>query len=339
LHYTAILLLSAELVCYFLFRLGERGWAAYRPRAVALDLAATFLICAPALRHLEDIAARRDNWAHFVDKSPLSTILTFYPLDIYVGLPLAIVGFVVALRWYRERRPWIQSMNGRAVLLTLCWLFVPLLIAWALTQTDQARLFFPRYVIATAAAPIALVTSLCPTHTTRVVSAAAVLAVAIVNIGPLPQWFQDGRVVQHSEEDWRAAVMAANNAPRRKLPLFVYSGLIEADGLRDDPPPLLEEFCLLPIAGPYRFDRTGRRVVPLPFSRAWSLTADQWQLILESRGALFLIRGPEDFVGSFLDQLVGGVPDSSAKVTVASQQSFGHLALVRIVVDHVQWGL
>jgi mannosyltransferase len=145
-NYTGGLLLIADLVAFGACAIlstqptstaagGER-----KPRRLALlpfpwiDFALLVLLLLPALPALLDVGARRQNWSAFVTPQPVQAILTLYPWSI-AGLFL-----IVAQRF----KPLLEV---RALVVLICWLFVPMVIAWLTTTLGVAPLFFSRYLI------------------------------------------------------------------------------------------------------------------------------------------------------------------------------------------------
>jgi hypothetical protein len=102
-----------------------------------------------------------------------------------------------------------------------------------------------------------------------------------------------GQQAWHSPENWRAAINSINDRPMlTSLPVFVRSGLIEDDGLRDaDVPNELIDFCLLPVESLYRLERRLGVVEPLPSSRSWELSPQQMERLSVAGGAWVVVRG------------------------------------------------
>ena len=94
LHYTSAILLSAELVAYGLYYALQRGRLPYRPAQFALDLTLCTVGWSPALVHVWDVAGRRANWAQMVPQPAPRVLLTLFPLQVYVLIPL--VGLCIA---------------------------------------------------------------------------------------------------------------------------------------------------------------------------------------------------------------------------------------------------
>jgi hypothetical protein len=87
------------------------------------------------------------------------------------------------------------------------------------------------------------------------------LAILVIHSGGMiEQYRRDGRVIGDRNQDWRSAVRVLNDkASDPKTPVFVRSGLIEADRLHDSSDRRLREYCLLPVLGVYRIRRNQAR--------------------------------------------------------------------------------
>lgn len=368
LHYTAALLVAAEVVAYGVLAVRPAWRPAYRWRAFLLDLGLWLLGCLPAFPHLTAIAEHRANWSLFVHRQPLSGIWTLFPLDLYLVLPLAISGVCWALRRWRRRevgrptgkeRPVDsrprgerdgpegpsygpepgagQGPDARWFVLAGCWLFVPLTLAWLSTAVDFARLFFLRYLIVAAAAPLvcaALVWAACPRGFCRWLGGVALLAAVTYHGGLFGQWARDGRLLGDRNQDWRSAVALIEGRPQsRGWPVFVRSGLIEADRLRTSADPLLREYCLLPVRGIYRLTPPDRELIPLPTTRAGELSGAQRRRAVAAGGAWFLILGSPSDVQQIAVRLRRGWTAVGAQAEVQEAQAFGDVAVLRLSVQ------
>src|SRR5205823_1301114 len=124
------------------------GWAVwpsllkYRWTSLLIDVTIVCVLCLPALSHVMSVYSRRANWAAFIPQSPWWAVFVWWPWALAAWFAIATI---VSNR----------SVNRRHALfaaLTLCWLFVPPLIACGMTATDFARLFFRRYLLVSAPA-------------------------------------------------------------------------------------------------------------------------------------------------------------------------------------------
>jgi hypothetical protein len=335
LHYTGLLLVTGELAYYFLAKTVLRRQFEYAGTQLLIDLVLTGLLCSPAVPHVLQVAARRNNWALFVPRSPPWTLLTIFPLSLYVAVPAAAALLVATVRKVRRQQPLLVGVRPAPLLLVCCWLFVPLAIAWLTTYTDIARIFFRRYVVALSAAPpilSAMIVALIPQRIPRIGAALVVLAVATGMIGPIRQWMHDGRFVRRGEEDWRAAVQWVNaEQPTPCLPVLVWPGLIEADALRAGNDPRMKAYCLLPVTGIYELKSCNGGIFPLPNSDAGRLTPGQRQRVVNQRGAWLVVRGGDKTGDAVMAQIVkhwGDWPPPK----VACKRAFAGVAVLRFTL-------
>src|SRR5690606_38215563 len=143
LHYTTVFLPVAEVAFLALMAaLSGSTPGHYRVRHLIVDLAVIGALGVPVLPRVLEVASMRGNWERF--PSPVSRILTVYPLHTYVFLPAALGAFFAADRIARQRG-WEQVY--RPVVFCACWLLVPLCAAWILNQLDLARVFARRFLI------------------------------------------------------------------------------------------------------------------------------------------------------------------------------------------------
>lgn len=74
-------------------------------------------------------------------------------------------------------------------------------------------------------------------------------------------------------------------------PVFVRSGLLEADQLSENSTDLLRDYCVLPLTSMYRIDRPKDKVWPLKTHAPGSLSAPELWQIETSGGAWFVVNG------------------------------------------------
>ncbi len=323
LHYTTALLFVAEGVWYA-WRLAasrEDRPPRYRWPWFVCDALLIAGCCTPAVWHLLAIAAKRHEWSQFVPSQSWRTIgqiFIIFPLAFYVGLPLVITaGLWGASRLLKaaqgQTKPRLckpAEGNGSASLL-VCWYFVPVGLAWVSTLAGWAPIFFPRYVMVCALAPLlasAWLWSRLSGWLAGVFCLAAVVAPQFQLVGPIQPGFvinflAHGDSAGHFQEDWRGAIESIRSQrldESKNFPVFVQPALIESDGLLTHPDDLeLREYLLFPVRGPYRF-ADDRQVFPLPNSQAGRLSPSHIELIKQAGGAWFVLRGanPRQIVGA-----------------------------------------
>jgi len=394
LHYTAALLVAAEVVFYGLVRGMERlGWAGvrssdaggagcgdglanasgyaggladasgydggladasgcegrptggsgrYRRTQFVADLAVLGLGLAPAVPHLREIAQRRQDWSAFVKPRAwwrIWEIADVFPLDLYLLWPLGIL----ALAWFWVwlfRRPRGAAPPGtgsslRAPVLLLCWFVIPLGIAWVATAQGSTPLFFRRYLMVAALAPIlaaAWCCAACPSAFWRWVLAAAIVALSVQRGGMVGQWRHDGRVIGDRNQDWRAAVRWVRERASADAPVFVRSGLIEAERWHSSPDSLRREYCLLPVLGLYRLDHRRESLFPLPLRPAAVLPAEGRRQMLACGQAWCLVLGDERSVARFAQDLRSAWQRAGISVREVQRFAFGRVTALRVNV-------
>jgi len=350
LHYTAALVFAAEFVYYLLLRCLRTSSGAdapaYRWAQLAVDMACLGLCFLPALPHLREIAQQRQDWGTFVPIRAwwrIWEIAYVFPLHVYVCLPLGVLA--AAWLWRRvfrrrSRGPAPSARDGethdlRWFLLVLCWFVIPLAIAWVITSQGIAPLFFRRYLMVAAIAPMlaaAFCCAACPSAVWRGVLAVTVVGLSIYRGGMIAQWQHDGRVVGDRNQNWQAAVQYVRTESRADVPVFVRSGLIEAERWYASPDPLHRAYCLLPVLGPYRLAQSPDNLFPLPIRPPAVLSADARRRVAAQGEAWCVIQGNARSAARFEQELgavwrrAGLAPESVRRV------SFDHVTVLHVTV-------
>lgn len=266
LHYTTVLFLLAEIAFLLVMCWLHTAHVTYRWKPLLFDLVLLGVLCLPAVGHLSYILQRRGNWELFIHPLPPWAVFAWWPLSAGSFYLLA------ALASERFHSPPLRCENlaldrGKVLLtLTLCWFFIPALIAWTLTATNVARLFFPRYLAPSAPAAMllgAMAVELAPWTSSKRLLRGLVLLVSSIFI--LAHFCHDGRLIGNRQDDWRSAVAWLNeNRDDRSSSVLLMSGLIEADGLRKAHDKLLDDYCLLPLTATYAVLADRCDLLPLP---------------------------------------------------------------------------
>jgi hypothetical protein len=350
LHYTAALLFVAELVYYGLWRLLRRfpraDASGYRWTQLATDMACLGLCLVPAVPHLREIAQQRQGWSTFVPARAwwrVWEIADVFPLLGYVCVPLAVLAAAwLSVRGFRRRPPAPATLssdgetdNGLPFLLVLCWCLVPLVVAWVVTSAGSTPLFFRRYLMVAAVAPMlaaALCCAACPSAIWRGVLLVAVLLPLSDHPAAIERHPDHGRVVGDRNQDWRAAVQHVRRQSGADVPVFVRSGLIEAERWYDSPDPLEREYCLLPVKGLYRLAQSPDHLFPLPVRPPAFLSEDARRRVASCGQAWCIVQGNERSMARFEQELRSvwrraGVPPHSVR-----RVSFGHVTVLDITV-------
>ena len=311
LHYTAALLISAEIAAWLLALVIDRRGLAYRPGALVADLFYVAVLAAPAAWNVAAIASRRENWKTFVHQQPAYEMLRLLPWTV-----VAIFVLVDPDAFLRSAsRPKINSGMARTdeipevrLLLVLCWSLVPVALAWLSTATDFARIFHVRYLALSMPGAMllaALYVRMPPWPGTRLVLGLAFVGYGVWTSAIVPQLRYDGRAIAHRDEDWRSAVAWLNERlPQQPLPVLVSSGLIEADALRGEHDPLLDDYCLLPVTALYRLQGERDDLVPLPSTDPGAVNREVALRVGRQSGAWLIIRGTERHAASTQRQIV-----------------------------------
>ncbi len=368
-HYTAILLLAGEVV-YFV---SQQWWcrqrtdvSAYTIRRSTIDLLCIAAMTTPALAHLLDIGARRNAWGSFINDTSLLLPVRWFSLTSYVGVP-AIVCLVLAIAkvaiTLRRDEPTtrdavlLTTANGAtiassigssrrsvtATFLLACWLGVPLAIVWLLTVTKVAPLYLGRYVIGGALAPV-LFAGLCvavlESRRSQALAACLLIGYAVYASGMIEQFRHDRRLFGDRVENWRDAVRYVNDNRVGSSPVFVRSGLLEADRLATDDSNLLRDYCVSPVTSIYRIDGLPSEILPLTTRAPGKLTKEDVKRIEASGTAWFIINGTT----ATRDRCAEAVSESLGKEIqmatysktqgglVTDERQFGHVGVFTVLV-------
>lgn len=348
LHFTSGLLLAAEAVCFACLWFRPKCRPDYRLEQFFVDGLLVVLACRPAWTLLVEIAGRRENWSLFIGEPTVDELWTRLPLIPYLAIPTvaAASGWCAARVLRRATDERTSSFDGRKVTLVVFWLLLPLVSAWSLTYAGVAMIFIARYLAASIVAPLALAAILlacCPRGIVRAAVAIGVVAVAFYYSGMGQQFRFDGRLLADRSQDWRAAVAYINQAePQRRLPVFVRSGYIEANGLRGDDRESrqqqeLREFYLAPVTTIYRLDRDPDLIQPLPTFFIWDVTNAQWQQFDQAGEAWFVSVGWSIVDGEGQGEMVPFHGQNILPlVRLEESRSFGAVHVVRLRSPKVQ---
>jgi hypothetical protein len=160
------------------------------------------------------------------------------------------------------------------------------------------------------------------------------LIVASVYQGDMIRQFRyDGRFVGDRHQDWRAAVKMLNARDvDRGGPVFVRSGLIEAERLRTSDDPRLREYCLLPVRSIYRLEREERELIPLPTVRTGRLSASHRKQLMDAGGGWFLLAGSPTGMAAIERDLLAGWASYGVAARITGRRWFGNLAVLRVAI-------
>jgi hypothetical protein len=199
------------------------------------------------------------------------------------------------MRRLERRGPLSRRLEPRVAVTVVCWLAIPVAIAWLATVTDVAalaKLF--RFVIVSSVACIvaaSLCCAACPTRATRAVAGLVMLARALATSDIPQQYLTDGRLIGDRNENWPAVVRIINQSSEgSRWPVVVWPGLIEESSeWRKTHARTADWYLRFPVSGIYQLD-TGHRVI-IPWGRA--MPREVYQLIDENGGAWLIVRGDD----------------------------------------------
>ena len=242
LHYTSILLLCGQLTWWWLQR--RVRYHAYPTRSVAMDFGVIFIAIFPVIWHLRQISGQRQMWERMIAQRPLWTVVSWFHWDVYVFLPMLL--FVLIAAWESRRSAamlpclsmrlasaWHRRADG--IGLAMAWMLVPAFLAWVITELNVARLFWPRYLLASAVAPMvlgSLVLALIPHRWLRRLLGLSFVLVALLVASDYQTWLRTGRFPVMRSQDWRAAAALLSQASYRQTDPFADVSL--ASCLPDD---------------------------------------------------------------------------------------------------------
>jgi len=333
LHYTALLLLAAEVVYFAARRFSSHTDTTYRWSTLGLDVAAVAVLSLGAWTNLQAVYARHTNWESFVAQRSLLEGLLMVPWAWTALIATAVLGLFS--RFWRRSMPRAPESEAarRARLLLLCWLLVPVMIAWLATASNVARLLHPRYLAGSTPAALlllALTIRTIPWRSARLGAAIVLVLLGAVISPVLGELRNSGRLIGYRTDDWRSALAFFNRQPgHNRDPVLVRSLLLEADALGRDSSTSLADYALLPVTALYPIDAIRERLIPLAPSARWMPASRQLQRIRDARG-LWMISGVHG--SSALEQLLTvarTAADSGSAFAITTQATFGSVRVTR----------
>jgi len=347
LHYTAILLLAAEMTYFVVVRARQPRTARYGWSAVAVDVSAVALLSLGALGNLQAVYARHTNWERFVEqRSPWEAIL-MVPWA-WTALVMLAIAQIVRLRLRRDANAQLPGERSTPCWLALCWLLVPVFIAWLATASNAARLLHPRYLAAAEPAAIVLLVlalQAMPWRRLQAALAFTLAAVALIESRIPTEIVAHGRLIAYRTDDWRSAIDYFNHHPgHRRDPVLLRSLLIESDELRTSDNAQLREYCLYPVTSLYAIDARGERIMPLPRTESWKLSVSDLRRVRTAPGFWLIMEANDPSATQIERQLVQtlsqippkeGTMGGSFAWAITTREMFGSVRVLRFErTDH-----
>jgi hypothetical protein len=315
LHYTTALLFVAEGIAWLIL-ICLRKPVAYAPLSALADAGLFVVGCLPMLPHLAQIASRRGNWAAFIEIPSVVSLWDTLPHHVMLVAILAVWGGMLIWREQTHCDDKLRKPRPQVIALALCWLLVPLVIAWSLNRFDIVRLFFPRYLVVIYPAMgvvLALFVAAIPERHIRV-TFAAIAALLLSTWTPARDYLAYGTVIPLRDEHWPQAIALLNEHEwQPNEPLLFASGLIEAEALKtDEENAALRDYSCYPLYSAYPLRLDPQQVEPLTFDKPGQLSARQKTLVndwLASHDELWMVvRGAQGQAKKAAADVVESVP-------------------------------
>lgn len=347
LHYTAALILAAEVVAWVVLRTARPGMLKSSRGSCGIDLLMLAILCSPALPHLVVINQRRAAWSEFVPVPEILSLLTLLPLLTYIAIPL------VAGLSESSRDRGVQRSFGHGVWLTMlsCSLLFPLLFTWATTVSGIAALYLPRYLVGSLTVSILIAAALVGwlrgtgwrCLTVVVLTMSVLLTESAISFsGWIPAdaaWpgFLHRSGVRAKQEYWDSLIRHINTHDSAgRWAVFLVPDLIEDRQLgKPQSSPVhrrisREEFCLFPVKGCYTLRESAVPVVALA-SQPASLERHHLDRLRRAGGGWFMIRGRRSRVMGW-QQAIEEALRKDGLDHLTRMQWFGSLGLVQLEV-------
>ena len=335
LHYTAALVVVAECGFLLMMQLLRKNSSQVKWKNITVDLLAIGLLLLPAVGHLLQIADRRDNWRQFVSAPDEWREWMILPLATYLIVPALLAYLWILLEKLRGIGRPLESIRTKftPLILTMCWLLVPLVIILLTTWFDVAALWMTRYVIASAAAVVVLAGLLCGlpnVRAARIGIGMVTLLAALFFAGPQWFWYSTGQWTPPRGEDWRSAVAHINsNEEAGAWPILLRSALIEADALPESDDPLLREYALLPIRSIYEVPSEGL-AIPLPTQRPGVIGSEDVQELQDVPGVWIVTRGSQSNAELTFKHVLHTLARADRRARSSNTQRFGSVWVMRV---------
>ena len=284
-----------------------------RITAAALDIVVLTAACLPALPHVREIAARRDDWAEFLSAENVWRVL---PWAGYLGAAAAGLAVVVFARRSSRDQPlyWLPRIEPLVALTAVS--VGPGLVASLATRGGVAHLLLYRYLIVPACAlPIlaAATVAVSPGRAARGFVAFVLVGAALAGNSYFTHAVAECRWPAERNERWRELIADLNrqhaDQPTDRRPILLCGAMVEDRRLAPGAPgaqapdATLVDFCRFPLRSLYRLQVDDARVIPLATMSARRLTDEQRRQLLDAGGARLIVRGDEHLTAEIVSEL------------------------------------
>lgn len=257
----------------------------------------------------------------FASKPDLTDLLQTFAPPLTISAML--LGLLIAGLTIPELKLCPLEMSHSTLVLLASWITLPPVLLFAVSRLTAGGVFVPRYFISMMAGIALLagwgIRAIEPDKARLIVATLLVFA-GLFSAGGVAYW------TGHTDEDWRAAMEAANSiSGRNEMPVLFQSGFTEADSSVWIADPTRRDALLAPLS---IYPATARgKIIPLPtsFKEARNYFEGIASTIVE-RGDPFLFVGREPtslLVEAWLEGRVGRDGYSSRPIG-----SFGRVRVV-----------
>lgn len=264
-----------------------------RLSSMVIEIAIIFMFTAPMALQVGEIAARGEAWATFVPKPSWQGLVQLFP---WTPAAISLLGVAVVRLFLNDRaskRPPVPDI--KAILGWLSWCSLsPVVLAIVIALLNLAPVFYRRYLLA-ALWPLLMLPGMALCQTRSYAKAALLLAVVIAmtwHSGLIaPEKWSTGRLVATRGESWgQATLQITKTDPRGELPLFIASGFIESRQLKENPSPLLHNYCNLPVATLYPVSQSPDKLEPISSIVPYEPPKGWVDGVIEHEGGIWLLR-------------------------------------------------
>jgi mannosyltransferase len=325
--------------------------SAFRPiRLWCCSAGCVMLVCIPLSNLAFPVWHRRSQWASFASDTSLANTLAQFPL-LALCLPV-IVCWLLQLLWdllanqesefgnkVKERSK-LNAVPDRYRAQRFIWCIAalsPLAIAWLATRCGIAPLMHRRFIIS-CALPMVIMTvwemRRLRLAGLRWLCAIAILISLLASQGTTNLWRQGQWVGLMRGEDWQAASGWLVEHRRVEEPLWLVSGLVEANNLPQPVSRILRNYLVFPLDGIYPHGPMGSPD-PIPLDndpQRWSASVQQ---ALDNDGSRLprgwlVYRGSRLRMESKLIVLQQALEGQGILLNLIKPKSFGNLHVVEI---------